>query len=1293
MAIAFVNARAFENTSTGLLGWGQTEGDLLIVKVWGLTQNDKVWVTDTAQNEYGIWSPLTSHGTAAGGECVIFVCLSCKGMGSNTNTVTVNFYTTQTTYTVFVEEYSSDTGWLGPSVPDVAGSVSTGTSTSATKSVTNVSANALIISFITTGSGGVSSVTGGTAVSGTGISSGISSTNKKASVYTIKTSASSTTHSATVSATNDNWMVSSISIAKGPTTFPTRPVLVQATHVGGGSTGVNAKFQSVGNTLVCAVTGYQSTTASNITLTGVSDSVNGAYTQIIPLTSVIGASDGIWCALFFRSNIANSSVGANTLTITWGVAPNSPSFNWMEINGSPTGFTLVDSSNSGSGNSTSPTVTLTTAKAGGYILAVGMTTTALQPYGNNFINRIFDPGRGFLLEDRYLSSTASQAYAPVIDSSSQWILFLVDFALSAKDNIAPASSALVTGFYFQPLQVSISAGRSVTATSRVNRITSDAIRAIAWLFSFEQVSGRATGVFTARNQANASTSITNTRATLTVTAVVTHKATITLTPSLTQVNIPAPVLHNAIDSIASRSASVETDMVLWRGVLSILGVTGSITANSRNQSNNVVHIFGIASVIANGTKVNVSVPQSNITSSIGIVANAKVIDLPQAFILYNIGRLSITSGTLLTRTPDTIFGKASLVANGIKASAQSQLTVQSRLTGSINSTVLKRLNTVINAGRVPTIKDIIMVGSSLTARPIMKWVGQVRISAGLISITTLRGAITILANAFNHAQVPLTINSGTQIVPFPFQIKAGFPACNIRANTNLLISASFISRSSICHINAGRIPTAFGNIQSKITLVANAGRFLIAKTNIDAGLKQDGHTVCPVVSYVRLKATGTVKIVSNTVSISTKGTVLATANVVPASVVIAAGSIGLLHIVVPTDSVRWSVRTVIATGLSGVLNNSLRTTAPAITPINSGISLTIAGRIVKQLQSSFAGKATVTNVKLTATYTTPCSLAIRGFVTASAFKLGLTTVAILNRFVSLTPNQRVANRTAVSVFPQLFVIPNANSIISAIVNIQARSTTTLVITGTNQHGIVSIGIRSGLAASIGSARFTSCVINARFATTETSRALRDTSTVIQTLAQFTGSGFRSFTPSPAHLTSQSQLVGSAKVIHYSACVPNGILGILTRGAIQRQPTVRVQAGVSLTLAARVIVKGITTLQPSLSSTPQEKNKIGETLSIASRASLGGTGFNKIMAQAGLNTTLGSRIAVNAKVNCLANDGIQSLTSVNFSGNSAVPLAVDILSGFDTDPAYAISSFFGGVTSTVTTKQSTVSPGL
>src|SRR5208282_2688415 len=209
MAITFVNSAATENASSTtynvLLTWSQTAGDLIQVGIWtsGLTQVITS-VTDTEGNYYFPVYPKKNAGNAVGGQNAMYVCVAAAAAAASANTVKVLFGASQATATAAVATYNSDTGF---GLFDIPGATAAAHTASATLSQTTLNANDLCLGFITTGSGGVTTVTSGsTAI--------LSATNKKALLYAIRTTTGAQAFSATVSTTNDYWVVGSASVYK-----------------------------------------------------------------------------------------------------------------------------------------------------------------------------------------------------------------------------------------------------------------------------------------------------------------------------------------------------------------------------------------------------------------------------------------------------------------------------------------------------------------------------------------------------------------------------------------------------------------------------------------------------------------------------------------------------------------------------------------------------------------------------------------------------------------------------------------------------------------------------------------------------------------------------------------------------------------------------------------------------------------------------------------------------------------------------------------------------------------------
>jgi hypothetical protein len=313
MAITFTGARSTENaasaTYTVLINWIEASGDVIVVNIWSLSQTYTISsVSDTVGNFYGQIIPVMFANAASGGEMVTFICYNALAASSGTNTVTVVFNASQATATVAVSAYSSDTGFSP--ILNVNPNENPGATTSAFNSAVTTVANTLTIGWITTGSGGVTTITAGTGVTGTGWSSGISSTNKIGLAYIIATSTGTQTINATVSATNDEWTVTVFSVAK---TIPVNtPSIRQWVHFDGTSITPSVALKTAvlsGSTIVCVL--KEDPTLHSLTY--IRDSVNGVTNYTLVEYLATGSPDGwLWVAAF-----ANTAAGTPTITATF----------------------------------------------------------------------------------------------------------------------------------------------------------------------------------------------------------------------------------------------------------------------------------------------------------------------------------------------------------------------------------------------------------------------------------------------------------------------------------------------------------------------------------------------------------------------------------------------------------------------------------------------------------------------------------------------------------------------------------------------------------------------------------------------------------------------------------------------------------------------------------------------------------------------------------------------------------------------------------------------------------------
>lgn len=315
MAITFVNAAATENsasaTYTRVLTWSQTAGDLICVCIWtsGLTQT-VTSVTDTKSNLYYQCYANQNAGGAAGGMNTMFLCANVAAAASSANTVTVVFGASQATATVGVMTFTSDDGF---GYVDVLGGTSTNTSTTATRSLTTVNANDLVLGFVTTGSGKVTTVTTGTLALNT-------ATNGKALAYAIRTTAAAQAITATVGATNDLWVVGSIAIQK---TAPVMtgagvPTLVQHTSTGSSAAAGGPFFicypnKTLANNFLLAIVTTERNVGNTLTIT---DDGSNTWT----MCTGYPIDDTFYRQTWIAYHV-NTGANVNKVTFTFGSTP------------------------------------------------------------------------------------------------------------------------------------------------------------------------------------------------------------------------------------------------------------------------------------------------------------------------------------------------------------------------------------------------------------------------------------------------------------------------------------------------------------------------------------------------------------------------------------------------------------------------------------------------------------------------------------------------------------------------------------------------------------------------------------------------------------------------------------------------------------------------------------------------------------------------------------------------------------------------------------------------------------
>jgi hypothetical protein len=220
--------------------------------------------------------------------------------------------------------------------------------------------------------------------------------------------------------------------------------------------------QTLGNLNVVVVGWNDSTT----TVSTVTDTKGNLYTLIgAPIVQSATASQ----AIYYAKNISAASAGANTVTVTFSVAPRFPDIRIAEYSGLDTVNPLdVFVGAQGTTTSTSNSGSVTTTSANDLLVGANLVQSTTMGAGTNYTNRGIT-GDGDILEDRIVTVTGSYNATAALDKVQPWIMQMVAFR-AASTSAVPTISSLnpISG----PVGTSVTiAGANFGATQGTSTVT------------------------------------------------------------------------------------------------------------------------------------------------------------------------------------------------------------------------------------------------------------------------------------------------------------------------------------------------------------------------------------------------------------------------------------------------------------------------------------------------------------------------------------------------------------------------------------------------------------------------------------------------------------------------------------------------------------------------------------------------------------------------------------------------------------------------------------------------------
>jgi len=186
------------------------------------------------------------------------------------------------------------------------------------------------------------------------------------------------------------------------------------------------------------VVGWNDSTAVVKTVT---DKRGNTYTRAV---GPIVRSGSLSQSIYYAKNIGAAAAGANTVSVTFSVAAQSPDIRIVEYSGadlnSPVDATAGrtgsgTTSNSGSATTTNPTDLL---------FAANIVRTFTASPGKGFTSRMITSPDGDIVEDRMAKATGSHNATATLNSAGPWIMQMVAFRTPISGGITPPSNLTAT---------------------------------------------------------------------------------------------------------------------------------------------------------------------------------------------------------------------------------------------------------------------------------------------------------------------------------------------------------------------------------------------------------------------------------------------------------------------------------------------------------------------------------------------------------------------------------------------------------------------------------------------------------------------------------------------------------------------------------------------------------------------------------------------------------------------------------------------------------------------------------
>src|ERR1700693_21399 len=218
-------------------------------------------------------------------------------------------------------------------------------------------------------------------------------------------------------------------------------------------TGINyvqgnyATPQTPQTTVSVTFTGAQAAADLNVVVVGWNDSTavvntvtdkrGNIYTRAVGPTVRSGSLSQ---SIYYAKNIAAAAAGANTVTVTFSVAAQSPDIRIVEYSGADLNSPVDTTAGRTGSSTTSNSGSATTANATHLLFAANMVETSTASPGKGFTSRTITSPDGDIIEDRMAKATGSHNATATLNSAGPWIMQMVAFRTPISGGTTPPTA-------------------------------------------------------------------------------------------------------------------------------------------------------------------------------------------------------------------------------------------------------------------------------------------------------------------------------------------------------------------------------------------------------------------------------------------------------------------------------------------------------------------------------------------------------------------------------------------------------------------------------------------------------------------------------------------------------------------------------------------------------------------------------------------------------------------------------------------------------------------------------------